>query len=254
LGGQAQHRRDGGLDVSFQVTNTGTVTGGEVPQVYLGAPASPPAGVAWYRGQEQGTALARLLFGDANFTGRLPMTFPKSLADTPTSTPAQYPGIVAAGSGIDQVSYSEGLAVGYKWYQAEHIAPLFPFGYGLSYTSFGYSHLTVTRQTDGRQPVTVSFDVRNDGSRTGTDTPQVYLTLPAATGEPGRRLVGFSQVTLRPGQAGRVSITIDPGSAQHPLSYWDAASNSWATHPGQYQVTLASSAGDLALTAPVLVG
>ncbi len=209
---------------------------------------------AWYPGQEQGTALAWLLFGDANFTGRLPMTFPKSLADTPASTPAQYPGIVPAGSSIRQVSYSEGLAVGYKWYQAEHIAPLFPFGYGLSYTSFSYRRLAVTRQTDGRQPVTVSFDARNDGSRTGTDTPQVYLTLPAATGEPGRRLVGFGQVTLRPGQVRRVSVTIDPGSAQHPLSYWSTASHSWATLPGQYQVSAGSSAQDLPLSAPVRVG
>ena len=209
---------------------------------------------AWYPGQEQGTALARLLFGDANFTGRLPMTFPKSLADTPTSTPAQYPGTGPAGSGIRQVSYREGLAVGYKWYQAEHIAPLFPFGYGLSYTSFSYRHLEVTGPTGGRQPSTVSFDVRNDGRRTGTDTPQVYLTLPAAAGEPGRRLVGFSQVTLRPGQATRVSISIDPGSAQHPLSYWSTASHSWATRPGPYLVQAGSSAQDLPLTARLLVG
>lgn len=135
-----------------------------------------------------------------------------------------------------------------------HDAPLFPFGYGLSYTLFSYGNLAVTRWTGGRQPVTASFDVRNDGSRTGTATPQVYLTLPAAADKPGRRLVGFSQVTLRPGQVTRVSISIDPGSAQHPLSYWSTASNSWATLPGQYRVQVGSSAQDLPLTAPVLVG
>jgi beta-glucosidase len=208
---------------------------------------------AWYPGDQQGTALARLLFGDANFTGRLPMTFPVSLADTPTSTPAQYPGIVPAGSAIRQVSYSEGVKVGYKWYESQGIQPLFPFGYGLSYTQFSYSHLAVTPSTDGRQPITVSFDVRNNGPRVGTDTPQVYLTLPAATGEPGGRLAGFDQVTLRPGQAQWVSITIDPSSAAHPLAYWDTARQAWATAPGTYRVQAGSSSEDLPLSGAVQV-
>jgi beta-glucosidase len=204
---------------------------------------------AWYPGDQQGTAIARLLFGDTNFTGRLPMTFPKSLADTPTSTLAQYPGIVPSGSTIRQVSYSEGLKVGYKWYESQGIDPLFPFGYGLSYTTFGYSQLQVTPWTAGREPqVRVSFFVRNDGTRAGTETPQVYLTLPAATGEPGRRLVGFAQVTLRPGQAERVQITIDPGSADHPLSYWDTTSHTWATAPGTYGVQVGSSSQNLPLS------
>jgi beta-glucosidase len=201
---------------------------------------------AWYPGDQQGTALARLLFGDVDFTGRLPMTFPRSLADTPTATPAQYPGVVPAGSSIRQVSYSEGLAVGYKWYQSRGIAPLFPFGYGLSYTRFGLSALRVTQA--GRQ-VRVSFDVRNDGPRAGADTPQVYLTLPAAADEPGQRLVGFTQVTLKPGRARRVQVTIDPGSAQHPLSYWSTAREAWLTPPGRYEVRAGSSAQDLPLSA-----
>lgn len=97
---------------------------------------------AWYPGEQQGPALAGLLFGDVNFTGKLPLTFPKSLADTPTSTPAQYPGIEDA-NGIWPVDYSEGLDVGYKWYESQGITPLFPFGYGLSYTNFSYRHLNV---------------------------------------------------------------------------------------------------------------
>ena len=110
-----------------------------------------------------------------------------------------------------------------NWYESQAIQPLFPFGYGLSYTQFSYGHLAVSPSTSGRQPITVSFSVRNNGPVAGTDTPQAYLPLPAATGEPGRRLAGFDQVTLRPGQARWVSSTIDPGSATHPLSYWDAA-------------------------------
>ena len=201
---------------------------------------------AWYPGDQQGTALAALLFGDTNFTGRLPMTFPKSLADTPTNTPAQYPGIVPSGSSIRQVSYSEGLKVGYKWYESQGITPLFPFGYGLSYTSFSYSHLIVSR-SEGRRQITVSFDIRNDGDRVGIETPQVYLTLPTVTGEPGRRLVGFNQVNLEPGQVKRVEITIDSLSAAHPLSYWDTASGSWQTAPGTYEVQVGSSSQTLPL-------
>lgn len=222
-------------------------TGTAVPMPWL----SQVKGVieAWYPGDEQGTAIARLLFGDTNFTGRLPMTFPRSLADTPASTAAQYPGILPPGSTIRQVSYSEGLMVGYKWYESQGIDPLFPFGYGLSYTTFGYSRLRVAPQTDGtRRQIQVSFYVRNNGPRRGTATPQVYLTLPAATGEPGRRLVGFGQVTLMPGQAKRVQITIDPGSADHPLSYWDNVSQAWATTPGTYGVQAGSSSETLPLS------
>jgi beta-glucosidase len=209
---------------------------------------------AWYPGDQQGTAIARLLFGDTNFTGRLPMTFPRSLADTPTRTAAQYPGVLSSGSGIRQVSYSEGLRVGYKWYESQRIDPLFPFGYGLSYTTFSYSQLQVTPRTDrtGRH-VQLSFYVRNNGSRSGTETPQAYLTLPAAVGEPGRRLAGFDQVTLRPGQAKRVQITMDPGSADHPLSFWDTASQAWVTAPGTYRVQVGSSSQLLPLSGSLQV-
>jgi beta-glucosidase len=200
---------------------------------------------AWYPGQQQGTALARLLYGDANFTGKLPMTFPRSLADTPTPSAAQYPGVVSAN--IRQVPYSEGLKVGYKWYDSQNIEPLFPFGYGLSYTSFAYSGL----QVSGR--LHVRFTVRNTGSRTGTETPQLYLTLPASTGEPGKRLVGFDQVTLRPGQATTVEFTADPGSAQHPLSYWNTATHAWTIDPGPYGVQVGRSSRDLPLSGQVCI-
>jgi beta-glucosidase len=208
---------------------------------------------AWYPGDQQGIALATLLYGDVDFSGRLPMTFPVSLADTPEQTPAQYPGTFANGSttrpagdtGIRQVTYSEGLAVGYKWYDSQGIDPLFPFGFGLSYTSFAYSQLRVSQ---ARQQVTVSFDVTNTGSVAGTETPQVYVTLPAAAGEPGKRLVGFDRVTVRPGKTAHVQVTINPGTVDHPLSYWDTTTHAWETAPGSYGVSVGSSSRNLPLS------
>ncbi|WP_158862069.1 glycoside hydrolase family 3 protein [Leifsonia sp. AG29] len=219
---------------------------------------------AWYPGDQQGTALAKLIYGDVNFTGKLPMTFPKSLADTPTSTPAQYPGTFADGSttraagdkSIRQVSYSEGLAVGYKWYQAKGIQPLFPFGYGLSYTSFAYSDLAVTPSVDvhSAKKLTVSFTITNTGTTAGQATPQVYLTLPGSTGEPGKRLVAFDKVSLNPGQTTRVTETIRRTDVSQPLSYWSVDSHSWATDAGVYGVhvgndsTTASLSGSFTVT------
>jgi beta-glucosidase len=212
---------------------------------------------AWYPGDQQGNALARLLYGDVDFTGRLPMTFPKSLADTPANTPAQYPGTFADGSttrppgstAIRQVSYGEGLEVGHRWYDSQGVEPLFPFGFGLSYTSFAYQNLEVAPRLHGTTgSVTVTFDVRNTGTRAGTATPQLYLTLPSAAGEPGKRLVGFDRVTLRPGQTGRVRLTIDASSPDHPLSFWNTTSHSWDTAVGGYQVQVGASSRDLPLT------
>ncbi|WP_312033740.1 glycoside hydrolase family 3 C-terminal domain-containing protein [Actinoplanes sp. TBRC 11911] len=209
---------------------------------------------AWYPGDQQGTALARLLYGDTDFSGRLPMTFPKSLADIPTNTPAQYPGTFSDGSTtrpagtseIRQVKYTEGLKVGYKWYDAQGIEPLYPFGYGLSYTSFGYQNVRVAPPVKGT--VSVSFDVRNTGSRAGTATPQLYLTLPAATGEPGKRLVGYAKVSLKPGQSTRVRLTIDAASPDHPLGFYNTATHAWDVAPGTYGVQAGASSRDLPLS------
>ena len=153
---------------------------------------------AWYPGVKQGPALAALLFGDVNPSGKLPVTFPKATADLPTQTPAQYPGIFANGStvrppgdrtSIRQVNYTEGLNIGYRWYASQNIQPLFPFGYGLSYTSFAFDHLQVTPTTsDGSHQLLVHFRLTNTGSSAGTETAQVYLGLPSSTGEPPKRL------------------------------------------------------------------
>ncbi|ETA71162.1 beta-glucosidase-like glycosyl hydrolase [Actinospica robiniae DSM 44927] len=202
---------------------------------------------AWYPGEQQGTALAKLLFGDADFTGRLPITFPASLADTPTDTTAQYPGIEDS-NGIYQTSFSEGLDVGYKWYEAQDIKPLFPFGYGLSYTRYSYSGIKVNGGGNGKSAIRVSFTVRNDGTKTGTVTLQVYVTQPASTGEPGHALVGYQQVTLKPGQSQKATITIDPTSAAHPISYYDTKTSSWVTAAGRYTFQVGSDSQTAALS------
>lgn len=188
---------------------------------------------AWYPGQEYGTALAALLFGDTNFSGKLPVTFPRSLADVPAATPAQWPG----------GAYSEDVRVGYRWYDAQATEPLFAFGHGLSYTSFGYSDLAVS-PPDAAGAVAVSYTVTNTGSRAGAEVAQVYVGQPAATGEPPNNLRGFARVPLRPGEARRVTTTLDARSFQH----WD---DGWRTAGGAYRISIGSSSRDLRLTAQV---
>ncbi|MEU6537711.1 glycoside hydrolase family 3 C-terminal domain-containing protein [Streptomyces sp. NPDC047000] len=214
---------------------------------------------AWYPGEQQGTALARLLWGDDNPSGKLPMTFPKSLADLPTRSAAQYPGVFAGGgttrpagdrTSIRQVNYSEGLAVGYKWYESQGIAPLYAFGHGLSYTTFAYSGLHVNADANG---VHVRYTVTNTGDRSGTDTGQVYVTLPRSAGEPGSRLAGFTQVELRPGQHKRVDVTIARDASDHPLSVWDTDRDAWVTPSGSYSVAVGSSSADLPLRDTVVL-
>lgn len=208
----------------------------------------------WYAGQEMGGAIAALLWGDVNPSGKLPQTFPVSEDDLPTAgSEAQYPGIVDE-NGIRQVDYSEGLQVGYRWYDSQGIEPLFPFGYGLSYTTFDYSHLQVTPvRVQADKEIRVHFRVTNTGNVAGTEVAQVYLTLPAGLGEPPRRLVGWARVTLQPGEHKNVTVVIDPTSSAHPLSYWDTSVNSWVTAPGAYTVHVGSSSRDLPLSDSVQV-
>ncbi|MCP2635867.1 glycoside hydrolase family 3 C-terminal domain-containing protein [Microbacterium sp. HD4P20] len=213
---------------------------------------------AWHSGEQFGPALAGLLWGDVNPSGKLPMTFPVSLADTPTNTPQQYPGVFADGSTtrpegsteIRQVSYSEGLQVGYKWYDEQGIEPLFEFGHGLSYTSFEYSALDVQNAADaaaGTVTSTVSFTVRNAGDAAGAEVPQVYLTLPDAAGEPGKRLVGFDRVELAPGEEKRVEVVLASASSNQPFSIWDVDADAWRIVDGDYGISVGSSSRDLPL-------
>ncbi|MYS21579.1 beta-glucosidase [Streptomyces sp. DvalAA-14] len=204
---------------------------------------SQVAGVfeAFYPGQQIGTAMAALIFGDVNPSGKLPVTFPKSLADVPASTPAQWPGTNG------QVQYSEGLNVGYKWYDAKNITPLFPFGFGLSYTSFGFSNLQVGALSGGNS--TVHVTVTNTGSRAGTEVAQLYVGDPASTGEPVHQLRGYQRVTLNPGQAQTLTFTV----ATHDLAYWNTGTNNWTTAAGTYQILVGDSSRNLPVTGTLTV-
>jgi len=204
---------------------------------------------SWYGGQEQGNALADILFGDVTPSGKLPVTFPRSDHNTPVSEPSQY-----AGRDGFVAHYSEGLCVGYRGYDQFGIEPLFPFGYGLSYTSFAYSELTVEPETsDGTRAIQVSFKLTNTGSRTGAEIAQVYLGLPASTAEPPKRLVGLAKVELEPGETREVSVAVDPNSASHPLSYWNVDQNGWEMASGDYAVYVGASSRDIRLTDFLLV-
>ncbi|MEN3306230.1 MAG: beta-glucosidase [Micromonosporaceae bacterium] len=195
----------------------------------------------WYPGQEDGNAIAGLLFGDANFSGRLPVTFPQSLADVPAHTTAQWPGL------NNQVQYSEGLQVGYRWYDAQNKTPLYPFGYGLSYTTFGYANLSVGAPDAGGN-VAVGFDLTNTGTRAGAEVPQVYVSQPGSVGEPPRNLRGFQRVSLNPGQTQHVTLTL----AARSFQTWTG--NAWTNSAGVHTVSVGSSSRDLRLTGQVTVG
>lgn len=195
---------------------------------------------AWYPGQQYGTALASLLWGDVNPSGKLPVTFPASLSDVPARTVAQWPGQ------NNTVQYSEGLGVGYRWYDQQNIAPLFPFGYGLSYTTFGYANLAVAAP-DAAGNVAVSFDVTNTGPRAGAEVAQVYVGQPSSAGEPPKNLRGFAKVGLDPGQTQRVTVTLDARSFQ----YWNGG---WATAAGSHQIMVGASSRDIRLTGEVTLG
>jgi len=207
--------------------------------VNAGAPVAMPwlpqvAGVldAWYPGQVSGTALASVLFGRSDPSGHLPVTFPVSLAQVPASTTAQFPG-----NGT-QVDYSEGVDVGYRWYEAKGETPLFPFGYGLSYTSFQFSDLRVDQPvTTGTVGERVTATVTNTGSRAGSEIAQLYVGDPSSTGEPPRQLEGFDRVTLAPGRSARVSFTLTPAQ----LSWWSDSANGWTQTPGTYGVYVGDS-------------
>jgi len=199
---------------------------------------------AWFPGQRGGEAIANLLFGVVNPSGKLPITFPAGVADLPRPTIPAPPD----GSSIFPVNYSEGLKTGYKWFDANQMTPLFPFGFGLSYTTFAINNAKLAdRMISNRPGFDVTFDLRNTGSVAGAEVAQVYLGLPAAVGEPPRRLVGWQKVLLSPGALQHVTISVDEADSSHPLSYWDEGTSRWLTAPGTYTVYLGNSSANLSV-------
>jgi beta-glucosidase len=204
---------------------------------------------AWFAGSKGADAVANILFGDVNPSAKLPMTFPLTEADLPHPTQVIPPpgalgkdAVMRSGEAKPtfSVTYDEGLKVGYKWYDAEHKQVLFPFGYGLSYTTYSYSDLKVS----GDHEPTVRFSVKNTGSRAGSEIAEIYASLPEGSGEPPKRLIGWSKVALAPGESKEVSVTIDPKY----LSIFDVDANSWKLLPGSYTILVGGSSNALDLS------
>jgi beta-glucosidase len=201
---------------------------------------------AWYPGQQGGPAIARVLFGDAEPGGRLPVTFPKQEGDIPTAgDPEKYPGVA------ETVKYKEGVFVGYRWYDAKGIRPAFPFGFGLGYTTFSFKDVSV-RKT-GRASARISVTVQNTGRRAGTAVPQLYLGLPQpapGVGQPPKQLRGMRHVTLKRGKSRRISFRVGP----RDLSYWNSDSSSWRVAPGCYAVMVGRSSRQITNRATLAIG
>jgi beta-glucosidase len=197
--------------------------------------------------------VARVIFGAVNPSAKLPITFPRSEADLPHASIVKPPREsttngepeawkkIAAGLPPFQITYDEGLKVGYKWYDAEHKQVLFPFGYGLSYTTYNYSDFKVA---PGKS-VHLSFRVTNTGSRAGAEIAEVYAMLPEAAGEPPKRLVGWSKVKLNAGESKEVAIEVDP----EYLSIFNVERDAWQLVPGDYTFLVGGSSQSLPLKA-----
>ncbi len=190
----------------------------------------------WYGGGETGAAIAALIFGTADPSGKLPVTFPSSLSQVPAQTTAQWPGTPTG------PNYTEGVNIGYRWYQSQNITPLFPFGYGLSYTTFSFSNLSVGAfNANGKATVTAT--ITNTGSKAGADVAQMYVGDPAASQDPPKQLAGFQRVTLNPGQSATVSFPL----TVHELASWSSADNAWEAQAGTYSISVGDSSASLPL-------
>jgi beta-glucosidase len=199
---------------------------------------------AWYPGQAGGRAIAEVLFGDINPSGHLPDTFEKDWPDSPAF--GHYPG-------TDHVDYVEGIYVGYRWYDKKKIEPRFPFGFGLSYTSFDMKNLKV-ESAAGTDAFTASLDVTNTGQKPGATVAQLYVRPPANAAvdrvdRPVQELKGFARVDLKPGETQHITIPLNARSFAH----WDVATHSWKVIPGTYEIAIGRSSRDIATVATVEV-
>jgi beta-glucosidase len=215
---------------------------------------------AWYAGSSGHKALANVLVGDVNPSGKLPLTFPRSEEDLPHPEPPKIPAdsraenADVADNGVPSsnasaragyaVRYEEGAEVGYKWFEAQNKKPLFAFGFGLSYTTYAYSSLRIDSSTK-----TAHFTVRNTGKRPGTEIAEVYARLPKGSDEPYKRLAGWKRLTLSPGESQLVTIAIDP----RVLQTFDETNDHWVLAPGEYQVMVGNSSDSTPLTGSLVV-
>jgi beta-glucosidase len=191
----------------------------------------------WYGGQETGAAVAALIFGTADPSGKLPVTFPASLSQVPAQTTAQWPG-TATGP-----TYSEGVDIGYRWYQAQNITPAFPFGFGLSYTKFSFSNLNVGA-FNANGTATVTATMTNTGTVAGADVAQMYVGDPAASQDPPEQLKGFQRVMLNPGQGATVTFPL----TIHDLASWLPSANAWQAQAGTYSIKVGDASNNTPLT------
>ena len=225
-------------------------TGGPVTMPWVGQVSA--IAEAWFAGSRGAEAVANVLFGEVNPSAKLPLTFAKTEADLPHPTVVQPPKEstspegepepwkrIAAGLPAFQVHYDEGVKVGYKWYDAENKPVLFPFGFGLSYTTYSYSNLRVQA---GSNP-TVTFTVTNTGTRAGAEIAEVYAALPTAANEPPKRLVAFGKVKLNAGESKDLTVNVDPKF----LSIFNVEKNAWQLLPGEYTFLVGGSSQDLPL-------
>jgi beta-glucosidase len=207
---------------------------------------------AWNQGGEDGHVVADLLFGVVNPSGKVPTSYPRSEDDTLyAGKPERYPG-TDEGAGYPVIRYSEGLEIGYRWFQAQGIEPLFGFGFGLSYTTFHIADVSVDAPDGANAAVTVTASATNTGPVAGAEVVQVYLGVPGE-GQPPKRLVGFQKVFVEPGASEPVRITIDPPATNHPFGVWDYCTRRFVTRPGEYTVYVGNSAGSTPHVATVTV-
>ena len=199
----------------------------------------------WYGGQQAGNALTKILFGEVDPSGKLPISWEKKIEDNPTYKDYyELPG-------TRDIKYSEGVFLGYRYYETSTVKPLFPFGFGLSYTTFAFSNLSVSPKTaSSTGPIDVAFDVKNTGSVAGAEVAQIYVGDPSATVKrPKMELKGFSRVMLAPGEIRHVTATLDKRS----LAYWDTNTHAWKVDPGKFVVYVGDSSENVPLQQDITV-
>lgn len=200
----------------------------------------------WYPGIENGNALAKILFGEVSPAGKLTITFPAKYEDSPAHPSRQVE------NKRDKLMHHEGVFVGYRWFDEKGIAPMFPFGFGLSYTTFEYKaeNRSLSNYVKGSKPLTIPVEIKNSGGRAGTETVQLYVHQDKpAIPRPPQELKGFQRVTLKPGETKTVNFALDDSA----FAYWNPATRAWPVEPGVYEIRIGSSSRDIRLKLPMEV-